>query len=307
LNDRSQLFQELRTIRDFIRWGTSRFVEAGLWFGHGTDNAWDEAAVLVMHAIHLAPPVDAGIMDAALTGDEKHCIVQLLERRIQERMPAPYLTGKAWFAGLEFYVDQRVLIPRSPLAELIEQGMQPWISQAPTRILDLCTGSGCIGIACAYAFPDSLVDLSDISPDALEVARRNLFDHGLEDRVTTVISDLFQGLQGKKYDLIVANPPYVDAKDLAAIPAEYRHEPALALASGEDGLDFTRRLLREAVDYMADDAVLIVEVGNSWVNLEQAFPELPFTWVDFERGGDGVFVLSRDQLVAATHVLDEAD
>ncbi|MDQ2075520.1 50S ribosomal protein L3 N(5)-glutamine methyltransferase [Marinimicrobium sp. ABcell2] len=297
---------ELLSVRDYLRWGTSQFNAAELYFGHGTDNAWDEAVQLVLHALHL-PVQEANPLwlDARLTLSERRAVVNLLQRRIQERVPAAYLTGEAWFAGLRFRVDERVLVPRSPIAELIEQRFEPWLSQEPERILDLCTGSGCIGIACAYAFPEARVDLSDISPDALQVAEQNIVGHQLEDRVEARESDLFAGLEGQVYDLIVSNPPYVDQQDLAAMPAEYHAEPALGLASGADGLDFTRRLLQEASGHLSEDGLLVVEVGNSQAALEDAFPELPMTWVEFERGGHGVFVLAAADLrdsFPASHV-----
>lgn len=288
---------ELITLRDYIRWGASQFNAAGLFFGHGTDNAWDEAAQLVLHALYLpAQQNNLHWLDARLTMAERRAVLDLLERRLHERVPAAYLTGEAWFAGLKFYVDERVLVPRSPIAELIEQGFEPWLQHLPTKVLDLCTGSGCIGIACAYAFPEAEVDLSDISPEALAVTERNIEEHQLQDRVRAVQSDLFAGLQGQVYDLIVSNPPYVDRDDLAAMPAEYHAEPALGLASGDDGLDFTRRLLREAFEYLTPEGVLVVEVGNSQLALERAFPELPFTWLEFAQGGQGVFVLSAADL-----------
>lgn len=285
-------WEPLHNVRDFLRWGASRFNAAGLYFGHGTDNAWDEAAQLVLHALHL-PLQDSfrDWLDARLTDPEREAIAGLFERRIQERLPAAYLIGEAWFAGLPFEVDSRVLVPRSPIAELIEAGFEPWLETAPQRILDLCTGSGCIGIACAYAFAEAQVDLSDISAEALAVAHKNIHNHELEGRVSAHQSDLFANLQGRRYDLIVSNPPYVDASDLAAMPPEYHAEPELGLGSGEDGLYFTRQLLAQAADHLTDNGLLVVEVGNSQPALEQAFPLLPFTWIEFERGGHGVFVL----------------
>lgn len=295
--------EQLFTVRDFVRWGTSRFTEAGLWFGHGTDNAWDEAVVLVCAALHLPLQSGPNVLDARLLDSEKRRVLEFLERRVEERVPAPYITGEAWFAGLKFQVDERVLVPRSPFAELIEQGFSPWLVRAPERILDLCTGSGCIGIACALAFPGAEVDLADISVDALDVAEANIAQHELERRVRTVETDLCDGLE-EAYDLIVCNPPYVDADDYAAMPDEYHSEPALALAAGPDGLDLVHRLLREAADWLQDDGLLFVEVGNSALALEERYPEIPFTWVELERGGDGIFVLTRDELLAAQEFLD---
>ena len=293
-----QVLTQLHTIRDFIRWGASHFGEAGIWFGHGTDNAWDEAVVLVCAALHL--PADSGpnILDARLVDGEKQRVLELLERRVTERIPAPYITGEAWFAGLRFQVDERVLVPRSPLAELISQDFSPWLTTEPERILDLCTGSGCIGIACAYQFPEAGVDLSDISREALEVAEQNIVAHGLSERVKTRHADGFNGLEGR-YDLIVSNPPYVDSTDLAAMPAEYRREPQIALSSGDDGLDFTRRVLSQSAGYLTESGVLVMEVGNSRVALAEAYPDIAFTWLELERGGHGVFVLTRAELEAA--------
>lgn len=287
---------ELLTIRDFLRWGASEFIAAKLFYGHGTDNAWDEAEQLVLHAINLSPPLGDEWLDARLTLPERKKVVANLARRIQERVPAAYITRQAWFAGLPFVVDERVLVPRSPIGELIQKRFEPWLVNEPAQILDLCTGSGCIGIACAYAFPEACVQLSDISFDALAVAEENIEQHGLAERVFAMQSDLFENLQGQVFDLIVSNPPYVDAEDMASLPEEYHAEPELGLASGDDGLDFTRRLLTEAVDYLSEQGVLLVEVGNSWPALEAAYPALPFTWIEFERGGHGVFVLNAEDL-----------
>lgn len=296
IEKRESPIQELLSIRDYLRWATSRFNAAGLFFGHGTDNAWDEAVQLIMPSLYLPWDSPPHLLHARLTLAERRHLIDLIERRIEERIPAAYLTGKAWFAGLEFNVDERVLVPRSPLAETIAQGFEPWLATYPTRILDLCTGSGCIGIACADTFTDAEVVLSDISSDAIEVARSNIQLHRLEDQVTAVESDLFENLQGQVFDLIVTNPPYVNAEDLAAMPAEFQAEPEIALGSGDDGLDFTRRLLKEARSHLSDEGVLVVEVGNSWPSLEAEFPSVPFTWLDFEQGGHGIFVLTAAQL-----------
>lgn len=294
-----QARDELLTIRDFFRWAASEFIAAKLFYGHGTDNPWDEAEQLVLHAIHLAPPLGDEWLDAQLTRSERTRVVANVQRRIEERIPAAYITGQAWFAGLPYVVDERVLVPRSPIAELIEKRFAPWLVDEPQQILDLCTGSGCIGIACAHAFPDAEVQLSDISYDALAVAEENIQQHGVTERVFALQSDLFENLYGQHFDLIVSNPPYVDADDMASLPDEFHAEPELGLSSGNDGLDFTRRLLVEAVDFLTDNGVLIVEVGNSWPALEEAYPSLPFTWVEFERGGHGVFVLTAQDLRTA--------
>ena len=296
------MLTQLHTVRDFVRWGASYFGEANIWFGHGTDNAWDEAVVLVCAALHLPVDNNPNILDARLTDVEKLRVLELLERRVSERLPAPYITGEAWFAGLKFKVDERVLVPRSPVAELIEQDFMPWLADEPERILDLCTGSGCIGIACAYQFPEASVDLSDISHDALAVAELNIAAHQVSERVRTLLSDGFEGIEGR-YDLIVSNPPYVDDGDLAAMPEEYRREPAMALASGADGLDFTRLALAQAAEYLTETGILVMEVGNSWVTLAETYPDIPFTWLELERGGHGVFVLTRAELEAAQEQL----
>ncbi len=289
---------ELLTIRDYIRWGATRFSAAGVFFGHGTDNAWDEAMHLVLGTLHLPWDSSTDILNARLTLNERRHVIQLIERRINERLPAAYLIGEAWYGGVPFTVDERVLVPRSPIVELIEQQFQPWLSDYPLQILDLCTGSGCIGILCAMNFTDSEVVLSDISADALMVAEQNIQRHFLSDQVSAVQSDLFDGLQGKRFDLIVSNPPYVNTEDLAAMPDEFKAEPSIALGSGDDGLDFTRRLLHEARQHLSDSGLLVVEVGNSWPALEAAYPQVPFTWLDLERGGHGVFVLTAAQLDA---------
>lgn len=288
--------QQLSTIRDYLRWAISQMQQAGVYYGHGTDNPLDEALALIFPILGIPRQAEQLCLDARLTLVERRQLIAAIERRVVERIPVPYITGEAWFAGLAFQVSPAVLIPRSPFAELIEQGFQPWVQQAPTHILDLCTGSGCIGIACAMLFEDAQVDVSDVSPDALELARANIRRHELQGRVEALHSDLFQALEGRQYDLIVSNPPYVDSEDFADMPAEYRHEPAMALAAGEDGLDLVRIILRQAEQFLTADGVLMVEVGNSAVALEQAYPQVPFTWLEFEHGGHGVFVLSRDEL-----------
>ena len=290
---------ELRTIGDMLRWSVSRFNDAGIYYGHGTDNAWDEAIALVFHALHLPEELGQQVINCNLTSSEKHIIVELIIRRVRERLPVPYLTNKANFAGLEFYVDERVLVPRSPIAEMINNHFSPWLYNKPVqRIMDLCTGSGCIAIACAYAFEDAEVDALDISEDALDVAQVNIETLGVMDRVFPMQSDLFSSIpKGPQYDLIVSNPPYVDEEDIGDMPDEYQHEPAIGLASGRDGLDLTKRILANAADYLTEKGLLVVEVGNSMVHLIEQFPDVPFIWVEFEFGGDGVFVLTRDQLV----------
>lgn len=297
MHDLDDIHRHLRTANDLVRWGATRFNEAGVWFGHGTDNAIDEAAFLVMHSLHLLPGVPGELLAAALTDAEVRKAVRLIERRIEERKPAAYLAGEAWFCGLPFFVDERVLVPRSPIAEMIDAGFAPWVDAARvTSVLDLCTGSACIAIACAYAFPDAVVDASDISPDAIDVARLNVERHGLEDRVRLFQSDLFAAHVGERYDLIVANPPYVDAGELAAMPDEYRHEPAIGLEAGADGTDFAVRILEQARAYLTDDGVLVCEVGASMDALIERMPGSPLTWVEFERGGDGVFVIAAGDL-----------
>ncbi len=285
------------TVEQILTEGQLLFETSDLYFGHGTDNAWDEAVFLAFYALDLPPDADRSVLNQQLTDIQCKAIHQLFEQRIRDRIPAAYLTGRAWFCGLPFAVDKRVIIPRSPIAELIMSGFHPWCSTEPQRLLDLCTGSGCIGIACAYAFENAEVVLSDICADALQVAQQNIQQHDLAARVSAVQSDLFENLADQKFDLIVSNPPYVDADDYASMPDEYFHEPELALASGNDGLDFTRRLLREAHDYLTEHGVLIVEVGNSGEALDRLFPSVPFLWLEFSEGDGGVFLLTRDQLL----------
>lgn len=290
---------ELRTVLDLVRWGTSQFELAGLHYGHGTENAWDEAFAITLHALHLPDEVKREILFSNLTQSEREAVIGLFKWRIEERIPAAYITHRMNFAGLSFYVDQRVLVPRSPLAEIIEAEFSPWKeAESIESVLDLCTGSGCIAIACAAYCPNALVDAVDISKEALEVCQQNIHAHQLDDQVTAYQGDLFEPVQGKKYDLIISNPPYVDAEDLASMPPEFHHEPALGLAAGADGLDLVKRILKQAKHFLKPDGILIVEVGNSAIALEELYPDLPFTWLDFSRGGDGIFLLTAEQCEA---------
>ncbi len=270
-----------------------------MFFGHGTDNAWDEAATLVLHALALSHVAGAVVYGKRVSAAAKQRAEALIDRRIHERIPAVYLTGETWFAGFAFHVDPRVLIPRSALAELIERQFAPWIAPAQVRrVLDVGTGSGCLAIACAKSFPRARIDAVDISPDALKVARINVRRHQLTRRVRLVESDHFNGLGGETYDIIVSNPPYVGARELGALPPEYRHEPRIALAAGASGLDSVRVILREAARHLRPRGLLVVEVGNTETAVRRVFRDLSFVWLDFERGGGGVFVLTAEQLQA---------
>lgn len=287
----------LETAKDFVRWGASEFSRAKLQFEHGTTNAFDEALNLVLFGLGLDHSIPPWALDGRLTDAEKRAVYAYIERRVRERKPYAYITNHARFAGLDFYVDERVLVPRSPIAELIEAGFEPWIDAGRvSRVLDLCTGSGCIAIACAYAFGDAAVDATDISSDALAVAKLNAERLHVADRVLLHRADVFEGLAPAPYDIIVSNPPYVDAQDMATLPDEHKHEPQLGLAAGVDGLDVVRRILARAREYLAPDGILVVEVGNSRWALEEAYPQLPFTWLEFERGQAEVFLLTAGQL-----------
>lgn len=273
------------------------FRQADIYYGHGTDSPDNEAFYLVLASLYLPFELTDKQLQQKLAPEETMMIWKLATRRVEERIPVAYLVNKAWFAGLPFYVNEKVLIPRSPIAELIEESFAPWVSESRVkRVLDIGTGSACIAIACAAAFPEAIIDAVDIDPAALDVARINVEAYQLADRVRLIQSDLYEALADNKYDLIIANPPYVDADDMQSLPMEFRHEPALALAAGVDGLDIVRRIIRESGRHMNQDAVLIVEVGNSQQAMESAFPELPLIWLDFERGGDGVFLLHAEDL-----------
>lgn len=287
------------TVGELMQTSARRLSRARLAFGHGTDNPLDEAAALLFYALKLDHEDAPSIYVRPISVPERRRVQRLIERRIRERRPAAYLMRQMWFAGLEFYVDERVLVPRSPIAELIVAGFQPWIEPVRVkRVLDIGTGSGCIAIACAYAFPRARIDATDISTPALAVARRNIRRHRLAGRVTAIRADLFSGLRGRRYDIIVSNPPYVGARELQALPAEYRHEPELALASGREGLDAVAKILHGAARHLKPGGILVVEVGNTQRSLEKRYPTVRFTWLDFERGGGGVFLLTREQLDA---------
>ncbi len=288
----------LKTVRDCLRFAISRFNEAGIHFGHGSDNAYDEAAYLILHTLHL--PLDRldPFLDSALTQSEIRELLNVIGQRVDKRLPAAYLTHEAWLGGHRFYVDERVIVPRSFFAELLDEQMVPWIDDADsiTRVLDLCTGSGCLAILAALAFPNATVDAVDISRDALEVARRNVDDYQLQDRINLIESDLFARLAGHEYDLIISNPPYVNAESVASLPPEYLHEPKQALGSGHDGLDATRIILGQAARHLTPDGILAVEIGHNRVALEAAYPALPFTWLEVEAGEDFVFLMHREDL-----------
>lgn len=285
------------TVLELLNSICQRFESSELFYGHGTDNAWDEAVFLVLHCMGLPMDSSEEILSNRVASNVLVKVEAMVEQRIADRVPLPYLTGVAWFAGIEFKADRRAIIPRSPIAELIENDFQPWYrGNSPESMLDLCCDGGCIGIASAVLNPKLYVDLVDLDENALALARDNIRMHDIEARVEALHSDLFQALEGKRYDLIVSNPPYVDAEDLASMPEEYCHEPGLALGSGSDGLDLTRKILKQADNYLSEQGLLIVEVGNSGVALEEAFPRVAFTWVEFERGGHGVFVFSKKEL-----------
>ncbi|MEF8714599.1 MAG: 50S ribosomal protein L3 N(5)-glutamine methyltransferase [Accumulibacter sp.] len=289
---------ELSTLRDLLRFAVSRFNEAKLFFGHGADNAWDEAAYLLLHSLHLPLERLEPFLDATLTSDERAAVLRVIDRRIRERLPVAYLTNEAWLGEYRFYVDPRVIVPRSFIAELLRERLTPWIDDADavTAVLDLCTGSACLAILAAHAFPAACIDAVDLSPEALAVARRNVDDYDLAAQIRLVEGDLFAGLGSRRYDLIIANPPYVNAVSMATLPDEYRHEPELALASGPDGLDLTRAILAGARQHLRPNGLLVVEIGHNRDALEATFPATPFTWLDTSAGDQYVFLLHRDEL-----------
>ena len=289
---------QLQTVRDLLRFAVSRFNDAGLFFGHGSTSAYDEAVYLVLHTLHLPLDQLEPFLDARLTTVELDQVLSIVRRRATEKIPAAYLTNEAWLGDFSFYVDERVIVPRSFIAELLREQLAPWIEE-PGNIysaLDLCTGSGCLAVLLAHAFENATIDAADISHEALQVAQKNVSDYDLEHRISLVRSDLFAALAGRRYDLIISNPPYVSAKSMATLPEEYRHEPRSALASGEDGLEATRAILLQAADYLTDRGILIVEIGHNRQALEQAFPLTPFTWVETSAGDEFVFLLKGDQL-----------
>ncbi|MBS0496387.1 MAG: 50S ribosomal protein L3 N(5)-glutamine methyltransferase [Proteobacteria bacterium] len=290
---------QLHTIRDLLRFAVSQFNKAGLHFGHGSATAYDEAAYLILKTLYLPLDQLEPFLDARVTETECKQVLEIIERRVKDRIPAAYLTHEAWLGDFSFYVDERVIIPRSFIAELLQTQLAPWITDPDhiTAALDLCTGSGCLAILMAHAFENADIDAADISAQALAVAQKNVQDYGLQDRIGLVESDLFSALQGKRYDLIISNPPYVNAESMERLPQEYRHEPQNALASGDDGLEATRQILQQAARHLTDDGILIVEIGHNRDALERAFPQLSFTWLETSGGDEFVFLLQREQLL----------
>jgi ribosomal protein L3 glutamine methyltransferase len=304
----TEITEQLHTVADYVRFAASEFNRADLFFGHGHDNAWDEAITLLMFLLELPDQLTEHVMQCRLTNDERTQALGIINRRITEQIPAAYITHQAYFADLPFYVDERVLVPRSPIGEWIQKRFSPIISDEKPigRILDLCTGSGCIAIACANYFPEAEVDAVDLSIDALNVAQINIENHGLTEQVIPIQSDVFSGIVGQKYDLIVSNPPYVDQDDVDSLPAEFTHEPEMGLGCGFDGLDIVRQILAESAEYLNDDGILICEVGNSQIHVEALYPEVDFQWLTFERGGHGVFMLTQHQLVQFQTIFNRA-
>ncbi|WP_036299947.1 50S ribosomal protein L3 N(5)-glutamine methyltransferase [Methylotenera sp. L2L1] len=290
---------ELLTIRDWLRFAVSQFEASDIFYGHGTDNSYDEAVWLVMGALHLPHDTLNNFLDAKLTNSERNKLASFVEQRVTKHTPTAYLLKEAWLQGFKFFVDERVLIPRSFIAELlVNDGLAPWIEfpELINSAADICTGSGCLGVLLADAYPEANVDVIDISQDAIDVSNINIKNYDLQDRITAIKSDMFSQLKGKQYDLIISNPPYVDAPSMAALPAEYRNEPQLALGSGDAGLDHTHTILREAANHLTEEGVLIVEIGHNRDALLEAYPDVPFTWLEVSSGDEFVFLLTRDQL-----------
>jgi ribosomal protein L3 glutamine methyltransferase len=290
---------ELFTIRDWIRYAVSQFEASDVFYGHGTDNAYDEAVWLIMSGLHLPMDTLNNFLDARITADERIKLAHFIEQRITKHTPTAYLLKEAWLQGLKFYVDERVLIPRSFIAELLADGLSSWIEfpEMVESAADICTGSGCLGILLASVFPNAEIDVIDISQDAIDVANINIANYSLQEQVTAIKSDMFTALKGKKYDLIISNPPYVDAPSMAALPQEYQNEPQLALGSGDAGLDHTHTILREAANYLNDDGILIVEIGHNREALEAAYPNIIFNWLEVSSGNEFVFLLTKSQLI----------
>lgn len=297
----NQTTTELLTIRDWLRYAVSRFENSDIFYGHGTDNSYDEAVWLIMGAFHLPHDTLNNFLDAKLTSEERTKLAGFIDERINKHTPTAYLLKEAWLQGYKFFVDERVLIPRSFIAELlVNDSLQPWIEypELVNNAVDICTGSGCLGVLLADAYPDAQVDVVDISKDAIDVCNINIAKYGLQDRIHAIQSDMFTALKGKQYDLIISNPPYVDAPSMAELPAEYRNEPQLALGSGTAGLDHTHTILREAANYLTDDGILVVEIGHNRDALIEAYPELPFTWLEVSSGDQFVFLLTKEQLLS---------
>lgn len=295
----SKLTEELFTIRDWIRYTVSQFEASDIFFGHGTDNSYDEAVWLIMGGLHLPHETLDNFLDAITTQDERRHLAHLIEQRITNRTPTAYLLREAWLRDFKFYVDERVIVPRSFIAELLEESLSPWI-EIPEMIesaADICTGSGCLGILLAHAFPNAAIDVIDISTDAIAVSNINIKNYGLETQVTAIKSDMFTALKGKRYDLIISNPPYVDAPSMSELPAEYRNEPQLALGSGTAGLDHTHTILKEAHQYLNEDGILVVEIGHNRDALLDAYPDIAFTWLEVEAGNEFVFMLTKQALM----------
>ena len=288
------------TVRDLMRYAVSRFTEAQVSFGHGTANAYDEAAYLILHTLHLPLDMLDPFLDAQLLDSERDTVMHVIERRATERVPAAYITGEAWMHGYRFTVDERVIVPRSLIGEVLHERLHPWIDEpeAVSAVLELCTGSGCLAILAADAFPNSEVDAVDVSTDALEVAHRNVTDYTLDDRIALFAGDLYEPLPQRRYDLIISNPPYVNAESMLSLPAEYRHEPTLALAGGIDGMDLVRRIIGQAREWLTDDGLLVIEIGNERANVEAAFGGLDLTWLTTSAGDDAVFLIHAADLPA---------